>query len=57
MLTGKGHQYFLAGAVRKALPDEEEEDVVNNNSWFGCSSVPTPGGLCEVRIRFTKNKT
>jgi hypothetical protein len=39
-------QFFLAGATRKADPMEDE--IAQESSWFGCSNVKTPGGLCEV---------
>jgi hypothetical protein len=42
-----GTQYFLAGAIRRQTADDED-DMINQGSWFGCSTVPTPGGLCEV---------
>ncbi|KAF4625939.1 hypothetical protein G7Y89_g12226 [Cudoniella acicularis] len=39
-----GSQYFLAGATRKF--DENDEDLVHSDgSWFGCSTLPTAGGL------------
>ena len=45
-----GTQYFLAGAVRTRAPrdDADIDDVITTGEWFGCSTVPTPGGLCEV---------
>jgi GAF domain-containing protein len=48
-LVDRGHQYFLAGAVRETHLEQEddEDDVVTQKQWFGCDSVPTPGGLCE----------
>ncbi len=50
--TIQGIQYFLAGALRVA--DEEDSDsVITLGEWFGCSTIPTPGGLCEVRGRGT----
>lgn len=44
-----GIQYFLAGAIRSGADQEDEDDVSTNGVWFGCETVPTPGGLCEVR--------
>ncbi|KAM3078801.1 hypothetical protein ACMFMF_003733 [Clarireedia jacksonii] len=42
-----GHtQYFIAGAKLEGF-SEDHEPVITNGSWFGCSEVPTPGGLCE----------
>lgn len=38
-------QYFLAGSLRTA----GDEDLIQDGKWFGCSTVPTPGGLCEVQ--------
>ncbi|RDW78466.1 hypothetical protein BP5796_06318 [Coleophoma crateriformis] len=42
-------QFFLGGALRNAdnYDDYEELDCTDSSQWFGCSSVPTPGGLCE----------
>ncbi|CZR54714.1 related to nik-1 protein (Os-1p protein) [Phialocephala subalpina] len=44
-----GTQYFLAGAIRisSAAYDSPDVDVITSDEWFGCSTVPTPGGLCE----------
>lgn len=28
--------------------DEEGSGIIAQQQWFGCSSVPTSGGLCEV---------
>jgi hypothetical protein len=46
-LVDRGTQYFLAGAVRTGQVDSDEE-VITTGEWFGCQTVPTPGGLCEV---------
>ncbi len=48
--TIKGIQYFLAGALRVA-GEEDSDSAVTLGEWFGCSTIPTPGGLCEVRGR------
>ncbi|KAG0652017.1 Hybrid signal transduction histidine kinase B [Hyphodiscus hymeniophilus] len=39
-------QYFIAGATRSKSSDGEDH-VEDSTSWFGCDTVPTPGGLCE----------
>jgi hypothetical protein len=46
-LKSQGTQYFLAGAVRTGKVESDEE-VIATGEWFGCQTVPTPGGLCEV---------
>lgn len=43
----QGTQYFLAGSYRTAGDDDDE--LIQDRKWFGCSTVPTPGGLCEVQ--------
>lgn len=48
MLIALGTQYFLAGAMRVRPPRDDLDDVMATGEWFGCSTVPTPGGLCEV---------
>ncbi len=45
-LIDRTTQYFLAGATR--LGEGEIDDIALSREWFGCSTVPTPGGLCEV---------
>jgi len=45
-LIDRTMQYFLAGAIREGT--SENEYVVNTATWFGCTSVLTPGGLCEA---------
>lgn len=45
-----GTQYFLAGAVRTKEGDDVG-DVMITSTWYGCSTVATPGGLCEVGTR------
>ncbi|CAG8950653.1 hypothetical protein HYFRA_00002863 [Hymenoscyphus fraxineus] len=42
-----GTQFFLAGSYRNAAINDDDDDVVQDSKWFGCSTVPTPGGLCE----------
>ncbi|KUJ12833.1 uncharacterized protein LY89DRAFT_622845 [Mollisia scopiformis] len=44
-----GTQYFLAGAIRTNVA-HDPDDVITTSEWFGCSTVPTPGGLCEACI-------
>ncbi|KAF8854647.1 hypothetical protein BDZ45DRAFT_656420 [Acephala macrosclerotiorum] len=48
-LVDRGTQYFLAGALRVGSEqhDTSDVDVLTTGKWFGCSTVPTPGGLCE----------
>ncbi|CAG8982727.1 hypothetical protein HYALB_00001008 [Hymenoscyphus albidus] len=46
-LVDRGTQYFLAGSCRNAAINDDDDDVVQDSKWFGCSTVPTPGGLCE----------
>jgi hypothetical protein len=38
-------QYFVAGVVRR---DSAINEITIDHNWFGCSTVQTPGGLCEV---------
>lgn len=38
-------QYFLAGAAKA---QDDTDPVHLDETWFGCSTVATPGGLCEV---------
>jgi hypothetical protein len=40
-------QYFLAGVCRKENT-ADPIDVRTDHRWFGCSTVETPAGLCEV---------
>lgn len=40
-------QYFLAGTSRGS---DELNPVHTDDKWFGCSTVGTPGGLCEVSV-------
>ena len=47
-LIDRAEQYFIAGATRSASTDGDEL-VEDSSTWFGCETVPTPGGLCEVR--------
>lgn len=44
-MVDRAEQYFIAGATR--LDTSDGEEVADTTSWFGCSTVPTPGGLCE----------
>lgn len=44
-LIDRGTQYFLAGACRTS---SQTVDITYDGQWFGCNTVPTPGGLCEV---------
>ncbi|TVY67501.1 Hybrid signal transduction protein dokA, partial [Lachnellula suecica] len=53
-LINKSSQYFLAGARR--TEEEANEDVSTDTNWFGCSSVPTPGGLCENTVALDCSK-
>ena len=49
-LVDRGEQYFIAGAHRihrRSIDGEDESEIILENKWFGCSSVSTPGGLCE----------
>ncbi len=48
-LIDRTTQYFLAGAARQGKA--RADDLSLDHSWFGCSNVPTPGGLCEVRVK------
>jgi hypothetical protein len=41
-------QYFITGATRKAGADDDI--IVKETDWFGCSNTSIPGGLCEVRL-------
>lgn len=37
-------QYFVAGVTREDIASDE---ISANHDWFGCTTVATPGGLCE----------
>ncbi|KAE9378835.1 hypothetical protein N431DRAFT_148177 [Stipitochalara longipes BDJ] len=54
-LVDRGTQYFLAGAVRTGQVDTDEE-VITTGEWFGCQTVPTPGGLCENTLALDLSK-
>lgn len=44
-LVDKTTQYFVAGVVRQ---DNTVDEIITEHNWFTCSTVETPGGLCEV---------
>ncbi|KAL2074846.1 hypothetical protein VTL71DRAFT_8625 [Oculimacula yallundae] len=64
-LIDRGTQYFLAGCLR---PSGQEGSVMTAEQWFktsggntytdytGCSTVPTPGGLCENTLAIDMKK-
>ncbi|PMD36870.1 hypothetical protein L207DRAFT_90676 [Hyaloscypha variabilis F] len=54
-LVDRGTQYFIAGAVRTGQVDTDEE-VITTGEWFGCQTVPTPGGLCENTLALDLSK-
>ncbi|KAG9236744.1 M3EW, histidine kinase-group I protein [Amylocarpus encephaloides] len=55
-LVDKGTQYFLAGACRRP-DDDDDETLIDDSTWFGCSTVPTPGGLCENTLALSESNT
>lgn len=45
-LIDRQTQYFLAGSAREE--SDSEFEVKSDGKWFGCGTVGTSGGLCEV---------
>jgi hypothetical protein len=46
-------QYFLAGSTRTGA--EVDLEIVFEGDWFGCKTVGTPHGLCEVLLSGQNN--
>ncbi|KFY25471.1 hypothetical protein V493_04610 [Pseudogymnoascus sp. VKM F-4281 (FW-2241)] len=46
-------EYFVAGVSR---PDNNSHEITTSNDWFGCSTIETPGGLCENVIAMDGTK-
>jgi len=53
-LIDRAEQWFIAGATRVGA--SEDGFVTNDPSWFGSTTVSTPGGLCENTLQLEDTK-